>query len=90
MAHSSAPTLNADNRVTRSDDLELEAMFDTPLETLVDILLPDVDVEVGLLLGEEERIHATIEVGILVTSLILWLSRGRSSLNLRGKQLRYE
>ena len=65
MAHASAPTLNADNRVTRSDDLELEAMLDTPLEALVDILLPDVDVEVGLFLREEEGIDATIKVGVL-------------------------
>lgn len=65
MAHAAAPTLDADNGITRSDDLESEAMINTPLETLVDILLPDLDVEVGLLLGEVERVDATIKVGIL-------------------------
>ena len=66
MAHSAAPALDADNVVALVDDAQLEAVGDTPLEATVDILLPDLDVEVGLLLGESEGPDATVQVGILM------------------------
>lgn len=52
MAHPAAPALNTDDVVALVDDSELEAMGDGPLEAAVNILLPDLDVEVGLLLRE--------------------------------------
>lgn len=66
MAHSAAPSLDADNVVALVDDAQLEAVGDTPLEATVDILLPDLDVEVGLLLGEGEGPDATVQVGVLI------------------------
>jgi hypothetical protein len=59
-----APTLDADDAVATADDAELDTMGDTPFETAVHILLPDLDVEVRLLLGEVEGVHATVQVGI--------------------------
>ena len=66
VAHSAAPALDADNVVALVDDAQLETVGDTPLEATVDILLPDLDVEVGLLLGESEGPDATVQVGILM------------------------
>lgn len=66
MAHSAAPALDADNVVALVDDAQLETVGDTPHEAAVDILLPDLDVEVGLLLGESEGPDATVQVGILM------------------------
>jgi hypothetical protein len=65
VALASPPTLDADNVVALVDDTELKTVRDTPLETTVNILLPDLDVEVGLLLGEEEGPNTTVEVRVL-------------------------
>lgn len=65
MAHTAAPALDADDVVALVDDTELETVVDTPLEAAVDVLLPDLDVEVGLLLGEGEGPDATVQVRIL-------------------------
>lgn len=65
VAHTATPSLNADDGVTLVDDAELETVVDTPLEAAVDILLPDLDVEVGLALGEVERPDTAVQVGVL-------------------------
>lgn len=65
MALASAPTLDTDNVVSLVDDTELDTVGDSPLETAVNVLLPDLDVEVGLVLGEEEGPDTTVEVRIL-------------------------
>ena len=65
VAHTAAPSLDTDDVVTLVDDAELEGVVDTPLETAVNILLPDLDVEVGLLLGEEEGPDTTVQVRVL-------------------------
>lgn len=65
VAHTAAPTLDTDNGVTLVDDSELETVVDTPLEAAVDILLPDLDVEVGLGLGEVEGPDTTVQVRVL-------------------------
>lgn len=65
MAHTAAPALDTDDVVTLVDDTELETVVDTPLEAAVDVLLPDLDVEVGLLLGEGEGPDATVQVRVL-------------------------
>lgn len=67
VAHTATPSLDADNRVALVDDSELETVVDTPLEATVDILLPDLDVEVGLALGEVERPNTAVQVGVLET-----------------------
>jgi len=65
VAHTAAPALDTNDVVALVDDAKLDAVRNAPLETAVDVLLPDLDVEVWLLLREEEWIDATIEVGIL-------------------------
>lgn len=65
MAHTAAPALDADDVVALVDDTELETVVDTPLEAAVNVLLPDLDVEVRLLLGEGEGPDATVQVRVL-------------------------
>jgi hypothetical protein len=66
VALASTPTLHTNHSLAPVDDAELDTVGDTPLQTTVNVLLPDLDVEVGLLLGEQERIHSPVEVGILI------------------------
>lgn len=65
VAHTATPSLDTDDRVTLVDDSELETVVDTPLEATVDIFLPDLDVEIRLGLGEVERPHTAVQVGVL-------------------------
>lgn len=71
VAHTAAPSLDTDNGVALVDNTELETVVDSPLEAAVDILLPDLDVEVGLLLREVEGPHTTVQVGVL-EKLLAW------------------
>jgi hypothetical protein len=65
MAHAAAPALNTHDTVAPIDDAKFNAVGDSPLQTPVDILLPNLDIEVGLFLREEEGIHAAVKVRIL-------------------------
>lgn len=65
VALAAAPALDTDDVVALVDDAELETVRDGPLETAVNVLLPDLDVEVGLPLGEEERPDSAVKVGVL-------------------------
>lgn len=65
VALSAAPALDTDDVVALVDDAELESVVDTPLEAAVHILLPDLNVEVGLGLGECEGPDATVQVRVL-------------------------
>lgn len=65
MPLASAPSLNADDEVALGNDFEFQTLSNTPFETTVDILLPDLDVEVRFLFGEVEWVDATIEVRVL-------------------------
>lgn len=65
MTHPTSPSLNADDGVALADDFELESVAETPLESAVDVFLPDLDVEVGFLLREVEGVDAAVEVGVL-------------------------
>jgi hypothetical protein len=65
VAHSSSPALDTDHRVALVKDTKLNGIHDSPLQTAVNIFLPWGGVEVRLLLGEIERIYATIQMGIL-------------------------
>ena len=40
MTHTTSPALDGDDRVALGEDTKLDGVVDTPLETLVDILLP--------------------------------------------------
>lgn len=66
VALSAAPTLDTDDVVALVDDAELESVVDTPLEAAVHVLLPDLNVEVGLGLGECEGPDAAVQVRVLV------------------------
>lgn len=87
VAHPAAPALNTDNVVALVDDSELETVGDAPLETAVHILLPDFDIEVGLLLGEEEWPYAAVKVRILRSRVSM--ARQLCMLDLPSKQLHY-
>jgi hypothetical protein len=66
MAHATAPALDANDHVAARDDVEIETFADTPFQTAVDVLLPDGDVEVGFLLGEEEGVDTAVQMGVLL------------------------
>ena len=88
MAHTTAPSLDTDDGVALVDDAELETVVDGPLETAVDVLLPDLDVEVGLGLGEVEGPDTAVQVGVLEDLSAENVTRLFES-NLRGKRWRY-
>ena len=69
MAHTTPPALHADDGITLVENTELDRVHDAPLETAVNILLPWGLLEVGLLLGEEEGVDATVQVGVLQRSV---------------------
>ena len=78
MSHTATPSLDADDGVALVDDAELETVVDGPLKTAVNILLPDLDVEVGLLLAEVEGPDTAVQVGVLESAFVS-LERTRSS-----------
>ena len=69
VAHSASPALHADDGIALAENTELDCVHDAPLETAVDILLPWGLLEIGLLLGEEEGVDATVQVGVLQKSV---------------------
>lgn len=64
VTHTTAPSLNTDNAGTLLDYTKLDTVVDTPLQTTVDIFLPDLDIEVGLIFGEVEGVDTAVQVGI--------------------------
>lgn len=83
MALSAAPALHTDDVVALVDDAELETVVNTPLEAAVNVLLPNLNVEVGLGLGECEWPDATVQVRVLVVcQLPLHQHIGRIYVNL--------
>ena len=65
VTHTSSPALYTHNRLTMSENTEVHSILDTPLDTLVNILLPILCVEIGLLFGEVEGVDAAVEVRVL-------------------------
>jgi hypothetical protein len=91
VAHTATPSLNTDDGVALVDDAELETVVDTPLEAAVDILLPDLDVEVGLALGEVEGPDTAVQVGVLRRAFVSLEQTCKLELqNLLGKRWRCE
>lgn len=64
MAETTPPALNADDSVALLEHTKLESVADTPLEALVNILLPRDLLEVGLLLVVVEGVDATVQVRV--------------------------
>jgi len=86
VTHTTTPALDTDNGVALVDDAELETVVDGPLEAAVDVLLPDLDVEVGLLLGEVEGPHAAVQVGIPGGSVVTGDHENRAHGTVLGQQ----
>lgn len=64
VTHAALPALDNDDSIVVRQDTKLQRLGHCPLDTPVNILLP-VDLgEIGLLLGEVEGIHATIQVSV--------------------------
>lgn len=63
MSQTTLPSLDGDDNVALGDQAKLDTLIDTPPQTLVNILLPNDDVEVWLLLGVLEGVDATVQVG---------------------------
>lgn len=63
VTHAALPALDNDNGVTGGENVELESVVDGPLDSTIDILLPVNLGEVGLGLGEQEGVHATVQMG---------------------------
>ena len=64
VAHATLPALNHDNSLTLGKNAKLKSLGNTPLNSSVNIFLPVNLGEVWLLLWEEERIDATVQVSI--------------------------
>jgi hypothetical protein len=64
VAETTPPALDADDSVALLEHTKLESVADTPLEALVDILLPGDGLEVGLLLVVVEGVDAAVQVGV--------------------------
>lgn len=62
VAHAALPALDDNDGVAGGQGTELQSLADSPLDALVDILLPVDLAEVGLSLGEEEGVDATVQV----------------------------
>jgi hypothetical protein len=65
VSHATTPALDTDDVVALVNEAELESVGNTPLEAAVNIFLPDLDVEIGLLLREGEGPDTTIQMGVL-------------------------
>lgn len=63
VAETTTPSLDGDDGVALLQDVESKSVVNTPLEALVNILLPDDLIEIRLRLRIVERIHATVQMG---------------------------
>jgi hypothetical protein len=64
VAHAASPALDADDTVTTLHHAQLDGLCDAPLQTLVNIQLPVLLIEIWLAFREAEGIDATVEMGI--------------------------
>lgn len=64
VAHPTTPSLNTDDAVAFVEDAQFDSFADTPLETLVNILLPIRAAEVRLWLWEVEGVDATVQMSV--------------------------
>ena len=69
MTHSAAPTLYTDHWIALTEDVQLDSLLNAPFETVVHVLLPVLFIEIGFPLREQERVDASIEMGILYKSV---------------------
>lgn len=86
VALAATPALNTDDVIALADDTKLDTVRDGPLETPVNILLPALEVEVGLLLGEQERPYAAVQMGIPRSSSVTGDHDDRANRAIFGKE----
>ena len=79
MSHASPPALHTDDRVALAEHTELDGVHDTPLQTAVNVLLPWLRLEVGLLFGEIERVYAAVQVRVLLKLAMGILVHGKAT-----------
>jgi hypothetical protein len=65
VALAATPALNANHSITCFENVELDGIQNTPLETLVNILLPWDFPKVWLLLREDEWVDTAIKMRVL-------------------------
>ena len=70
VALTSTPALNTDHTVALVENTKLDGLADTPLKTLVYVLLPVGTAEVRLGLGEAKRVNAPVEMSVSRSSCI--------------------
>lgn len=63
VTHTTLPALDNDDGVAGGQDVKLESVVDSPLDSAINILLPVDLSEVGLLLGEQEGVDTTVQMG---------------------------
>ena len=64
VAETTPPALDANDSIALLEHTKLESVADTPLETLVDILLPGNLLEVGLLFVVVEGVDTAVQVRV--------------------------
>jgi hypothetical protein len=70
VAHASSPALHADDWRTLLENTELDGVHDSPLQATINVLLPWLGLEVGLVFREVEWIYAAVQVGVLF--VLVW------------------
>ena len=65
MAHAAAPPLHADDGIAALEHTEVNAVANAPFQAPINVFLPWLLAEVWLWFAKEERVDATIEMGIL-------------------------
>lgn len=64
VTHSASPALHTHDGIAFIEHTELDGIHNAPLETAVNVFLPRSGLEVWLVLGEVEGIHATVQMGV--------------------------
>lgn len=64
VAHTSTPSLNTNDALALLEHSQADCVPDTPLEAVVDVLLPWSCLEVGLLLVVVEGVYAAVQVRV--------------------------
>lgn len=66
VADAAPPARDAHHVIAVRNHAELQALLDAELDAPVDVLLPVLDAEVWLGFGEDERVDAAVEMGVLI------------------------
>ena len=70
VAHASAPSLHAHDLFAFFQNTELDGIPNAPSKTTVDVFLPIGLLKIWLLLREEQWVDSTIQVRVLLSSIL--------------------